>query len=186
MAVGFGSYDALTLQLDSTGPLVARKDLNYRFIAQREESDTFRNFAKHQRWFVNPMLAWQPRENLSFDATFEYIHHKRRVDTGIVAINNSVRLNENRFLGEPATAPDTVDGYTLQLSSDYQLRDNWEVNVDVRAQRTLCKGLGVEPDGTVTRGATTILNRFATQFTQASEVLIAQAEMKDCAQTVAG
>ncbi|MFT4562550.1 MAG: iron complex outermembrane receptor protein [Gammaproteobacteria bacterium] len=115
--VGFGSYDELILQLDSTGPLLPSEDLNYRFIAQHEESETFRDFATQQRWFVNPMLSWQPRENLSFDATFEYMHDKRRVDTGIVAIDNSVRLNENRFLGEPATRPATVDGYTVQLSS---------------------------------------------------------------------
>jgi iron complex outermembrane recepter protein len=177
MTASFGSYDDLTFQLDSTGPLLDSGDLNYRFIAQREESDTFRDFGDQQRWFVNPMLAWQPREDLRFDATFEYIHDNRRVDTGIVAFDNAIRLNANRFLGEPATDPANVDGYTLQLSSDYQLRNDWQVNFDLHVQRTLYKGAGVEPDALEATDTTLLLNRFATQFVEASEVLIAQAEL---------
>ncbi|MFT4561784.1 MAG: iron complex outermembrane receptor protein [Gammaproteobacteria bacterium] len=59
----------------------------------------------------------------------------------------------------------------------YELRDQWELNLDVHAQRTMYNGAGVEPDALETVGATPLLNRLATQFSESSKVLIAQSEL---------
>jgi iron complex outermembrane receptor protein len=177
IAVGFGSFGEFTAQLDSTGSLVRSAGVDYRFIARREQSDSFRDFAKCDRVFINPMLAWRVNPNLRFDAAFEYVSDQRLIDTEVAAINNNVLLPQSRFLGEPSRSPANADGYTFQLSSEYQMSPKWELDLTLNGQKTLLKGKALELNAFIFEVGRVSLDRSETVRNEQSRVLIAQAEV---------
>lgn len=177
VTIGFGSFGEFTEQLDSTGPLVPDTNVDYRFIARREQSDSFRDFTKHDRLFVNPMLAWRANADLRFDATFEYVSDEGLLDTGVTAINGALPLPQNRFLGEPARGPARTDGYTFQVATQYQMSPDWELDLTLNGQKTVLKGKAVEPNELIIDSGRVVLNRSETLRNEQSRVLIAQAEV---------
>ncbi len=176
LAMGFGSFGEFTAQVDSTGPLVPNARVDYRLIARREQSDSFRDFAKRDRLFMNPMLSWRVSPELRFDAAFEYVHDERLLDTGVTAIANELPIAQHRFLGEPSRRPANADGYTFQLSTQYQMARGWELDVSLNGQKTLLKGRAVEPNALLFETRQVVLNRSETLRDERSQVLIAQAE----------
>ena len=177
LSVGFGSYGEFVLELDSTGPLARTAKLNYRFIARREQADSFRNFVKRDRLFVNPMIVWHVKPDLRFDAAFEYISDERLLDTGVIASDGVFPLPSDRFLGEPSSGPAQIDGYTFQVSMLYQLHPDWALDFSVHGQKTQFRGSTIEPDELTRESGSLILNRSATRLAEESRVLIAQAEL---------
>lgn len=151
--------------------------VDYRLIARREESDSFRDFAKRDRLFVNPMLAWRANPDLRFDAAFEYVSDERLLDTGVTAITGGLPLSQHRFLGEPSRGPANAEGYTFQLSTQYQMSRKWELDLTLNGQKTLLKGKAVETKALLFNAGQVVLNRSETLRDEQSRVLIAQAEV---------
>lgn len=177
LAITLGSYSEFAVELDATGPLHRAANLDYRLIATREQSDTFRDFVKRNRLFVNPMIAWQPTAQLEFDASFEYIDDDHLLDTGVIAIDGALPLPDDRFLGEPSNGPAEIDGYTFQASSLFQIYPDWRLDLSVTGQKTRLEGNGAEPDSTEDDTDGVVLIRSATRRDEETKVLAAQAEL---------
>ncbi len=177
LAIGFGSYGEFDLRLDSTRSLAPSANVDYRFIAEREQSDSFRDFVKRERLFVNPMLAWRPAADLRFDAAFEYITDKRLLDSGVVAVEGEFPLADDQFLGEPSSGVAQIDGYTFQAATLFQMRPDWQLDLSINGQKTRLEGDGAEPDETALAAGGMILKRSATRRAELLHVLVAQAEV---------
>lgn len=177
MRLGFGSYSETSLELDTTGPLPAADDVDFRLIAQTNQGDTFRDFINDERLFVNPMLAWRPTQNVQFDASFEYVAEDRLFDNGLPAIGGAVVVPDGRFLGEPDAGKGGIDSYTFQLTTLIDLARAWQLELSLNGQKTGISGRSVEPDELVRTAGRVLLNRSATRSAEVSRALLAQAEV---------
>ena len=177
LRLGFGSFSEMTLGLDTTGPIPGTNDFEFRLIAQTNQGDTFRNFIKDEQVFVNPMLAWRPRQNLRFDASFEYVAEERLFDNGLPAIGGVAALPSNRFLGEPDAGAGRLDSYTFQFTTLLELERGWQLELSLNGQKADIAGASVEPDELVRDQGRLLLNRSATRSAERSRALVAQAEL---------
>ena len=175
--VGLGSSSDFTLQFDTTGPMPNNASIAYRLIGRHEQADSFRDFVKHNRKFLNSMLSWTPSARERFDLSFEFISDTRPLDTGIIAINNRVIANEGRYFGEPSDGNAQLDGYTLQLSSKTSIADSWTLDISLNGQKSIIRGALVEPDGVEEDNGRLVLNRAATATDSVAENLVVQAEI---------
>ena len=177
-SVSIGNYSEFALSLDSTGPIGARDDLQYRLIAVREQADSFRDFVKRDRVFANPALAWQPTADIAVEAAVEYIHHEQLLDSGVIAIGRGFPLPQARFLGEPAAGAADIDGLTLQTSSSLQLPHDLELNFSFNAQRTSLKARTVEGSELTLVNRHPMLSREAQNLAEDVNAMVAQLEAR--------
>lgn len=176
LELSFGSFGEAIVELDSTGPLTDRSFL-YRFIARREQANTFRDFVKSDRLFLNPMLSWQASSRVRFDASFEFVRDERLFDNGLIAINGETPLKRDHYLGEANSGAGKIDVYTFQLSSDVNLTNDWSLELSLNGQNSEIKGDLVEPDGLEIDNNRLMLERSATFQNELSRALVAQAEL---------
>lgn len=174
---GLGAFSDFSLQFDTTGPITNNANIAYRIIGRREEADSFRDFVKHSRKFLNPMLSWTPTARQRFDLSFEYVSDTRPLDTGIIAIGNRTINDDERFFGEPGDGDTRLDGYTFQFSSKTSIADSWALDISLSGQKSIIRGALVEPDDLEVRNKRLVLNRAATVTDSVAENLVMQAEV---------
>ena len=177
LQLGFGSYSDMMIGVDTTGPVPGAGNLDFRLIAQTNQSDTFRNFVTDEHVFVNPLLSWRASPDVRFDASFEYVANDRRFDNGLPAIGGELTLPSSRFLGEPDAGPGRIDSYTFQLATLIDLPARWQLELSLNGQRADVAGNSVEPDELVRERGRVLLARSATRSAQDSRALVAQAEV---------
>ncbi len=175
MSVGaeLGRFSSLDLSVDSTGAIPALENWQYRLIGSREQGDTFRDFVKHDRWFVAPSLAWQPATNTDVVASVEYLRDERLLDAGIFIAEGLPRPHRATFLGEPALGPAIIDGLTGQITATTALARQWQFEFQIQGQRTRLAGSSVEPGELLG----TMLAREALERDEAVESWITQFEI---------
>jgi iron complex outermembrane receptor protein len=124
-----GSFDLYRPAFDITGPLGPGGSLFYRLNGLYETARSFRNFVDSERLFVAPALTWKIGPDTDVTFLFEYLHHERTRDTGIVAVGNRpARIPIGTFLNDVSdrVVADTYRaGYELthRLSEDWRLRN---------------------------------------------------------------
>lgn len=97
-----GSFDLYRTTIDSTGPIDQDGKILYRINAAYENTDSFRDFGFGERSFVAPVFTFLLDENTSITFEGSYLNDRRRLDSGLIAINGQLPLPINRSLNEPS------------------------------------------------------------------------------------
>ena len=127
--VQFGSFGLERYTIDATGPLDSQKSLLYRVNAAYENEDSFRDFGFAERTFAAPALAWVLDSNTTLLWEGEYVNDRRRLDTGVAAINgNPDAMPINRFLGEPSNDFQHYYDYRQTLMLTHRINEDWAWN----------------------------------------------------------
>jgi catecholate siderophore receptor len=81
VTVGGNSYPGYRMQTD-IGQAVS-PDLAVRFNAFYENSESYRDFVKLERYGINPTVTFSPNDTTRVKLSYEYLHDKRTTDRGI-------------------------------------------------------------------------------------------------------
>jgi iron complex outermembrane recepter protein len=130
----FGSFSTYQGSLDLSGPLNADKTALYRLNGYYENSDSFRDFVKAERFFVAPKLKFALGEKTFLTLDLTYTNETRTTDDGIVAIGDRpADLPRSRFLGEPFQNIKS-NVFTAGYLLEHQFNDQWSINNSFRVQ----------------------------------------------------
>lgn len=131
-----GSYNYYRTMIDVTGPLNESKTLLFRINGAYENTESFRDFVRGQRYFVAPVFAWNAGNHTSITIDGEYIRDRRTPDFGLPAIGRGIApIPENRFLGERF---DTfaIEEWRAGLAVEHRFNSNWHIESRFRADHS--------------------------------------------------
>jgi len=127
--VQVGSFGLQRYTIDATGPIDDGKSLLYRINAAYEDEGSFRDFGFVQRTFAAPAMTWMLDPDTALTWEGEYDNDRRRLDTGVAAINGNVAaLPIGRFLGEPSNDFQHYFDYRQTLMLTHQINEDWAWN----------------------------------------------------------
>ena len=73
-----------------------QESLLYRINAAYENEDSFRDYGFAERTFVSPSLTWVLDHNTTLTWEGEYVNDRRRLDTGVAAINGNAAAHAHQ------------------------------------------------------------------------------------------
>ena len=132
-SIELGSFALFQYNLDFSDAIDSEKSLLYRFNANVEYSDGFRDFEQDlTRLSLAPTISWQIGDNTDLLIDFSYLNEDRPFDRGIVAIGDDVAdIPYDRIFQQPD------DNYELeQITASYQLEhrfnEKWKLRNSFR------------------------------------------------------
>lgn len=131
-----GSYNYYRTMIDVTGPLNESKTLLFRINGAYENTESFRDIVRGQRYFVAPVFTWLVGNNTTITIEGEYIRDRRTPDFGIPAIGRGLAsVPDSRFLGERF---DTLafEEARAGLTVEHHFNSNWRIESRFRADRS--------------------------------------------------
>ena len=121
----FGYFDDYRFTLDSTGPLATAVPLTYRLNLAVQDSQSFRDFAFNERFFIAPVICWHVSQCTRLTLEGEFLYDERMTDRGVPLFQDSLKaVPISRFLGEPTDGVRFNDGQ-VALILDHQFSDLW-------------------------------------------------------------
>ncbi|MBL4783147.1 MAG: TonB-dependent receptor [Porticoccaceae bacterium] len=124
-----GSDDFYQLNIDTNQPLT--EALLFRFNAQVNDERSFRDRAEAKRQFFAPVVSYQINDTQKISAEIEINRFSQTRDQGIAAINGDIgALPRSRYLGGDTEVETSI--YTLQLSHEWFINQNWALNSKFR------------------------------------------------------
>lgn len=127
--------DGTKAGFDVTGPIEGT-DFSYRFIAEGQKADYWRNFGHNDNWTLAPSLTWSGEDT---NVTVSYMHEDYSLpfDRGTifdlttgkaVDISRRIRLDE---------AYNITDGHSdlAKVSIDHDLSDDWKLSLNYAYSR---------------------------------------------------
>ena len=152
--------------------------VDYRLIARREESDSFRDFAKRDSTIRQPNARVARKPGSAFR-----LRRSNTLATNACSILGLPQLpaachyhSTVSSVNRPVVLAN-AEGYTFQLSTQYQMSRKWELDLTLNGEKTLLKGKAVETKALLFNAGQVVLNRSETLRDEQSRVLIAQAEV---------
>ncbi|MFJ7440051.1 TonB-dependent siderophore receptor [Methylorubrum thiocyanatum] len=126
VGVRFGNFNRKEMLVDSTGRLTDDGQLLYRFVGVGRISDTQTDFAKYDRYVINPSITWRP--DVDTEWTLIGLHQKDAFGTAesFLPREGSLFPGPNgfipfrRFTGSPDY--DTYNTTTSQITSLFEHR----------------------------------------------------------------
>ncbi|HJU04235.1 MAG TPA: TonB-dependent siderophore receptor [Nitrospiraceae bacterium] len=152
-----GSYNYYRTMVDVTGPLDEGKKLLFRVTGAYENTESFRDFMRGQRYFVAPVFTWNVSNQTTITVDGEYIRDRRTPDFGVPAIGRGIaEVPDSRFLGERFDTFAIEEG-RAGLTVEHRFNSNWHIESRFRADRSTASayrttGITVTPNNqSVTR-----------------------------------
>ena len=127
-----GSYNFYKPSLDIYGPL--NQNIAYRFTGTYENSKSFRDVVKKERFYVNPSFIFKlsPKTDITFQG--DYLNDAWMPDFGTVIIGTKiVDVPRNAFLGAKWSNGETIQA-TTSLLLNHQINTNWRLNFNASFQ----------------------------------------------------
>ncbi|MGC4098128.1 MAG: TonB-dependent receptor [Nitrospira sp.] len=131
-----GNYNYYRTMIDVTGPLNESKTLLFRINGAYENTESFRDVVRGQRYFVSPVFTWLAGNNTTITVEGEYIRDRRTPDFGIPAIGRGLAsLPDSRFLGERF---DTMafEEARAGLTVEHRFNSHWRIESRFRMDRS--------------------------------------------------
>lgn len=121
-----GSFNSYRTTADLTGPLDADGAVAYRLDAERETSESFRQFVDAERTLVAPTLRWQADEQTVVTIGYEYFDNQTTPDNiALVAFGNRpLDMPSRRNLAEPTDFMD-AEKNTFEGTVTHEWDDVW-------------------------------------------------------------
>lgn len=124
----YGSYGLMRYTADVNG-MNRQGNVLVRVNTAYENHGSFRDFGFGEREFVSPTATWLIDSDTAFTMEGEFLHDRRRFDTGLVAVNgNPDALPRGRLMNDPSDRQVFHD-YRGTLSLTHNFNDRWSVYV---------------------------------------------------------
>ncbi|MEZ5278493.1 MAG: TonB-dependent siderophore receptor [Opitutaceae bacterium] len=124
-----GSYGNLRAEADVTGPLVEGKsvDMDYRFVASYENSDSWVDYAGLEETIIAPMVKWHFGERASLLASVEYYNVHRNIEGSRIRNSDLSGWYEGLPREFNPAGRSYKDTSTIFASTDFQfgISENW-------------------------------------------------------------
>lgn len=123
-----GSFDLYRPAFDVTGPIPGTGGgLLYRLNGLYENTGSFRDVVDGERVFVAPALTWRIGADTTITFQFEYQHHDRTRDTGIVALGRRpAGIPIETFLNDRKDRIE-VETYRAGYELIHRVSEDWRV-----------------------------------------------------------
>ncbi|GAB4372125.1 MAG: TonB-dependent siderophore receptor [Elainellaceae cyanobacterium] len=121
-----GQFSFYRPELDISGPITEDENLLYRLNLAYQNSGSFRDFVNDERFFIAPVLQWNPSDATSLTLEAEYLYDNPVFDRGIPALSDgSLVLPIDRFLGYPQLDEFYAEQYRLGYRFEHEFNENW-------------------------------------------------------------
>lgn len=132
IAMQAGSYSFYKPSLDFYGPL--NKTIAYRFNGSYENSESFRDIVKKERYYINPSLLFAVSKKTEILLQGDYLHDDWTPDFGTAIIGKKIiDLPRNLYMGATWS-----NGQTKQTSISglvkHDFNPNWKLNFNTSFQ----------------------------------------------------
>jgi iron complex outermembrane receptor protein len=133
-----GSFDLYRPAVDVTGPIPGTGGhLRYRLTGLYESSESFRDVVDGRRVNVTPALTWRIGADTTITFLFEYQHHDRTRDTGIVALGRRpAGIPIETFLNDRKDRIE-VETYRAGYELIHRIAEDWRVRNAFRFVRLM-------------------------------------------------
>ncbi|HUH26106.1 MAG TPA: TonB-dependent receptor plug domain-containing protein, partial [Flavobacterium sp.] len=126
VSMQMGSYAFYKPSIDVYGPL--SNNIAYRFTGSYENSESFRDVVKKERYYINPSLLFKVSKKTDIVLQADYLHDNWTPDFGTGIIGKEIAdTPRNQYLGATWS-----NGQTRQASVNalikHQLNENWKLN----------------------------------------------------------
>ena len=127
-----GSYNFYKPSVDFYGPL--SRSIAYRFIGNYENSESFRDVVKKERYYVNPSFLFKVNPKTEIIIQGDYLNDDWTPDFGTGSIGrNVVDLPRNTYLGAKWSNGNTKQA-TASALVNYQFNAKWKLNFNTSYQ----------------------------------------------------
>ena len=142
ISIQMGSYSFYKPSIDIYGPL--NNTIAYRFNGSYENSESFRDVVKRERYYVNPSVLFKVSGKTEITLQGDYLHDDWTPDFGTGIIGKEiVDLPRNLYLGA-----NWSNGQTKQSSVsglvNHQFSKNWKLNFNTSFQNYSRTSKGTE------------------------------------------
>ena len=142
ISMQMGSNAFYKPSIDIYGPL--DKNMAYRFTGSYENSESFRDVVKKERYYINPSVLFKASEKTEIVLQGDYLHDNWTPDFGTGIIGKTiVDIPRNTYLGAIWS-----DGQTRQASVSglvkHEFNDNWKLNFNSSFQNFERNSKGTE------------------------------------------
>lgn len=122
-----GSYDQYKPMADIYGPI--SKKIAFRAISTYENADSFRDYVKSNRFYINPSLLYKANDQTEVLIQADYLKSDYTPDFGVGSVNSQiVDYGREKFINTP-WAYNKTNTATVQANINHQLNQNWKLNV---------------------------------------------------------
>jgi iron complex outermembrane receptor protein len=122
-----GSYDQYKGIVDIYGPIDNK--VAFRLIGTKENSGSFRDYVKSDRFYINPSILYKASERTEVLFQADYLRSNFTPDFGVGSVNSQiVDFGRNKFLNTP-WAYNNTNTATMQLNAKHQFNTDWSLNV---------------------------------------------------------
>jgi iron complex outermembrane receptor protein len=172
-----GDNNGYDVAMDLTGPIDAAKTLRYRFIADKNDVEGFRDGTYTKGVYIAPSMSWRFLENTTATLQVEYRKTDVAWDRGLVAPNRDIgRAAPITTRYQQPGSTQTERGTSATLNLVHEFDSGATLNFSARDVRTEDENKGydnlsVRPDGvTLARRASNIQNTRTSDFWDVSLV----------------
>lgn len=126
IAMQAGSYNFYKPYLDFYGPL--NKNIAYRINGSYENSESFRDVVKKERFYINPSLLFAVNKKTEILLQGDYLHDDWTPDFGTVIIGKKIiDLPRDLYLGATWSTGQTKQT-TVSALVKHEFNSNWKLN----------------------------------------------------------
>ena len=120
-----GSYSFYKPSLDIYGPI--NKSIAYRFTASYENSESFRDFVKNERIYINPSFLFHLSDKTQITLQGDYLSADWTPDFGTGIIGKTILdLPRNQYFGALWSTANTKSS-SASLLFNHDFNDNWKL-----------------------------------------------------------
>ncbi len=121
-----GSYAFYKPSIDFYGPL--NNSIAYRFIGSYENSESFRDVVKKERYYINPSLLFKINSKTEMVLQADFLNDNWTPDFGTAIIGKEIiELPRNTYLGATWSTGNTKQATVSNLFS-HVINSNWKFN----------------------------------------------------------
>ena len=132
IAMQMGSYSFYKPSIDVYGPL--NKFIAYRFNGSYENSESFRDVVKKERYYINPSFLFKVSDKTEITLQGDYLHDDWTPDFGTGIIGKEiVNLPRNLYLGATWSNGQTKTASVSGLVS-HNFNKNWKLDFNTSLQ----------------------------------------------------
>ncbi len=129
LTMRLGSYQFYKPSIDIYGAINDSQIAAYRVNASYENSGSFRDNVKSERFYINPSFLFKAGKKTEILIEGDYLNDKRTSDFGIGAINYAIaNVPRNAFLGAKWSS-NLTQQKNITLTATHQLNKKWQMRV---------------------------------------------------------
>lgn len=149
-AMQTGSYNFYKPSLDIYGPL--NKSIAYRFNGSYENSESFRDVVKKERYYFNPSVLFAVSKKTEIVLQGDYLHDDWTPDFGTAIIGKQIiDLPRNLYMGANWSNGQTKQA-TVSALIKHEFNTNWKLNFNTSFQDYTRTSKGTERIQPATNG----------------------------------